>query len=92
MSTKDIAVRILNAQLSPATLSRIAEVLDGKDVHTMNVPNIATITLSEAARRLNVSRPTIYRMKELGKIKTVKLCGVDRVFVSSLLSLDNGQS
>ena len=38
----------------------------------------------ELAERLGVSRPTIYRLARAGRLRTVKLCGVNRVVLSSL--------
>jgi len=73
------------------TLARIDMILSGEDT-TSGKPevDVATCTFTDAARRTKLSRPTIYKMVKAGRIRTVPLCGVSRVLVSSLDDFVNG--
>lgn len=76
---------ILNAP--PAMLAKIDAVLLGDETHVPKQdPDCRTCTLTEAARRMGVSRPTIYRMIKSKKILTAELNGVSRVVLQSLFN------
>jgi len=76
------------AAASPKKLSRIDAILTDEDT-TSGKPDIdcSTCTYTEAARRLRVSRPTIYRLTKSGRLRTVALNGVSRILISSLIAL-----
>lgn len=78
---------------TPAVLAKIDAVLSGDDTHVPKKdPDCRTCTLTEAARRMGVSRPTIYRLIERGAIRTVELNGVSRVTLQSLFDhVRNGE-
>ena len=79
-------IRICGA--SPALLTKIDAVLDGDDsVAPKPEPPLATCTITSAARRLKISRPTLYRMIKSGRVRTVPLNGVSRVLIESLVQL-----
>lgn len=89
MSATERLQKILAA--SPKVLARIDAVLDGDTTTPRKEPNVKTCTFVEAAKRLNVSRPTIYRLCKDGRLKTVKLNGVSRILLESLFDLaENG--
>ena len=74
---------ILNAP--PAMLAKIDALIAGDETHVPKQdPDCRTCTLTEAARRMGVSRPTIYRLIERKAIRTVNLNGVSRVVLQSL--------
>lgn len=50
-----------------------------------------TVTYTEAAKRLGLSRPTVYRLTRAGRLRTVKLCGVSRIVLSSVVDFVNGK-
>ena len=78
--------RILKiATSSPAMLAKIDALLAGDETHVPKKdPDVRTCTLTEAARRIGVSRPTIYRLINRGSIATIDLMGVPRVVLQSL--------
>lgn len=77
MLTMKIRVqKILDA--TPAILAKIDAFLGAE-------PDCRTITKTEAARRLGVSIPTVYRLVRLGEIKTVETGGADRVLLQSVM-------
>jgi len=68
-----------------ATLAKVDAVLLGDDTHVPKVdPDVRTCTLTEAARRLGLSRPTIYRLIKRKALHTVQLDGVSRVVLQSI--------
>lgn len=74
----------------PATLARVDAILQGVEgVNQKPEPDTRTITFTQAAKRLGVSRPTVYRLTHIGRLRTVKLCGVNRVVLSSLTDFIN---
>ena len=72
---------------SPAVLAKVDALLAGDESHLpRRDPDTCTCTLTEAARRLNVSRPTVYRLIKRGALKSVELNGVSRVSLQSLFN------
>jgi len=71
-------------------LAAIDGILRGETTEKHEV-NLETCTYSEAARRLRLSRPTVYRLVRDGRLRTVALCGVRRVTFSSMLDFVNGK-
>lgn len=71
---------------SAEVLERVDRVLDGREAaHGADDINLKTITLKEAAERLGVSRPTVYRLVRKGEIKTALIAGLERVRLASLV-------
>lgn len=89
MTANERIIKIATA--SPATLAQVDRVLEGRGVDNAEDINLKTITLTEAAQQLGVSRPTIYRMKQSGALKAVKLNGVERILLSSLIERAAGR-
>jgi len=84
MLTTDERIRMLFVQ-PPETLARIDAIMQGEDaVSGKPEPEYRTVTYTEAARRMNVSRPTIYRLVKCGRLKVVPLMGVNRIVLSSI--------
>lgn len=70
---------------SPALLAKVDAVLNGDDsVVPKADPDLRTCTITEAARRYRISRPTMYRMIKSGRVRTIPLNGVSRVLIQSL--------
>ena len=68
-----------------ATLVKVDAILQGHDFQpSATDPDVRTCTLSEAARRLSVSRPTIYRLIKAGHIRTISVNSTPRVVMRSL--------
>lgn len=91
MFTTEVRMQKLLAA-NQKTLARIDQILSGEDSTTAKPEaDVSTCTLTEAARRLRVSRPTVYRLSKTGRIRTVALNGVSRVLISSLADFVNGE-
>ena len=89
MNTNQRMSMILAA--TPAVLAKIDAVLAGDETHVPKKdPECRTCTLTEAARRLGVSRPTIYRLIQRGALKAVALNGVSRVTLQSIFDYTAG--
>ncbi len=89
MTDRERIMRILNANYE--TLRKIDDILMGRDKPIRNLEReTRLITLSEAAKLLNVSRQTVYRMLEMGKLNYVTLDGMRRVTMRSVLELSLG--
>ena len=87
MSATERMQKLLTA--SPTMLAKIDKVLDGAATSPKPEPDTRTITFTQAAKRLGVSRPTVYRLTRAGRLRTVKLCGVNRVVLSSVVDFVN---
>ena len=87
MSATERMQKLLTA--SPTMLAKIDKVLDGEDTSPKPEADTRTVTYTEAARRLGLSRPTIYRLTRAGRLRTVKLCGVSRIVLSSVVAFVN---
>ena len=87
MTVSERMQKLLTA--NPTMLAKIDKVLDGEDATTKPEPDTRTITFTQAAKRLGISRPTVYRLTRIGRLRTVKLCGVNRVVLSSLTDFVN---
>ncbi len=69
MKTEERLAKLLNAP--PETVRAIDEMLSGKaypEEHSLRL-----LKMSEAARRLNVSRQTIWRLCHEGRLRTVEI-------------------
>lgn len=76
---------------SPALLAKIDAVLSGDDTLVPKVdPDLRSCTITEAARKYKISRPTMYRMIRSGRIKVLRLNGVNRVLIQSLIDCATG--
>lgn len=83
MSTNERLLKLATADAT--TLARVDAVLNHTDGNTnKHDSDTRTVTYTEAAKRLGVSRPTVYRLVRAGRLRTVKLCGVNRVVLASL--------
>ena len=71
---------------SPTTLEKIDALLDGRAHADAAEIDLRTITLKEAATRLGVSRPTVYRLIRSRALETVLIGGYERVPLRSLVA------
>ena len=78
METNERFRRIASA--SSSTLERIDQILEGQE------DNLRTITLKDAAERLGVSRPTVYRLVRKGELTSVLIGGLERIPVQTLIN------
>ena len=83
MNQNERMIKIATA--SPSVLDRVDRVLEGRAETQAAEANVKTITLTNAAERLGVSRPTIYRLVKAGEIETSLIGGLERVRLQSLL-------
>ena len=75
---------------NPQTLAKVDAVLNGTDGKPGRVDDdLRLVTYTEAAKRLNVSRPTVYRLVKLGRIQTVALDGTSRIRLKSVVDFAN---
>ena len=89
MSERERMMKLLAA--NPQTLAKIDAVLDGTDGKPDKAdPDCRTLTYTETARRLNLSRPTIYRLVQAKRLATVRLGGVNRILLRSVFDFANG--
>ena len=83
MNTDNRMIKLLAA--NPQTLAKVDAILNGTD----GKPNkedtdVRLCTFTEAAKRLNLSRPTVYRLVKLGRLEVVPLDGVNRIRLQSV--------
>ena len=83
MSERERMMKLLAA--NPATLAKVDAVLNGTDGKPDKVDDdLRLITLVEAARMMNLSRPTVYRLVRAGRLDVVPLDGVNRIRLKSV--------
>ena len=87
MNEKERLLKLLAA--SPATLAAVDAVLAGTDKKKSD-DDVRLCTFSAAAKRLNLSRPTIYRLVKAGRLETVPLDGTNRIRFKSVIAFANG--
>ena len=90
MSERERMMKLLAA--TPETLAKVDAVLDGRDGRAAKADDdCRLVTYTEAARRLNLSRPTIYRLVKLGRLDAVPLSGeASRIRLKSVIDYANG--
>lgn len=88
MTTNERLIKIATADA--ATLARIDAILTGKAPAPKAEVDYRLLTISEAAKKLGISRPTAYRMIEGGRLDTVLLSGVRRIPMQSIMDFANG--
>lgn len=91
MSNEQRMMRLLTA--NQQTLAKVDAVLDGTDGKPDNAEtDCRLVTLTEAAKRMGVSRPTVYRLARLGRLQVVPLNGVNRIRLQSVFDcVSNGE-
>lgn len=72
------------ATASPLVLERVDRVLEGREDTEPDKIALRTVTLTDAATRLGVSRPTIYRLVQRGELTTVLIGGLERIPLRAL--------
>lgn len=79
---------------TPAMWAKIDAILEGRDTTPSKMPkadpDTRTITFTEAAKRLNLSRPTVYRLVKKHRLDTVPLDGVNRIVLQSVFDFAAG--
>ncbi len=75
------------AQADPETLARVDLVLAGDDATPGD--ELQTVNLTEAARRLGVSRTTVYRLVVKGDLPTVQIGELERIPLRGLRDYAN---
>ena len=89
MSERERMMKLLAA--NPSTLAKVDAVLNGMDGRTAKADDdCRLVTYTEAAKRLNISRPTVYRLVKLGRLEIVPLDGVNRIRLKSVLDFASG--
>ena len=83
MGDKERIQKILAAD--KPTLARVDAALNGvAESRDESGEDCRLITFTEAARILNLSRPTVYRLVVEGRLDVVPLCGVRRIRLGSV--------
>ena len=75
---------------NPKTLAKIDNILNGLDGTGKSDEDCRLVTYTSAAKLLNLSRPTIYRLVQMGRLEVVPLDGVNRVRLQSVIDFANG--
>ena len=76
---------------TPLTLAKVDAVLNGADGKPVKADDdCRLVTYTEAAKRLNLSRPTVYRLAKTGRLDVVPLDGVNRIRLKSIIDFANG--
>jgi len=89
MGERERMMKLLAA--NPQTLAKVDAVLNGTDGKPGNADDdCRLVTYTEAAKRLNLSRPTVYRLAKLGRLEIVPLDGVNRIRLKSVIDFANG--
>lgn len=89
MSERERMMKLLAA--NPATLAKVDAVLNGTDGKPgKDDSDCRLVTYTEAAKRLNVSRVTVYRLVRLGRLDIVPLDGVNRIRLQSVIDFASG--
>lgn len=81
------------ATANHATLAKIDAILDGTDGGTIGKRDEDTrlVSFTEVAKRLCLSRPTVYRLVKMGRLDAVPLDGVKRIRLQSVFDYANGR-
>ena len=87
MSQQEMLLKLATA--SPAKLRQVCDILNDArpavtHAATPHDADVRLITFTDAAKRLNLSRPTIYRLARQGRLEVVALNGVNRIRLSSV--------
>lgn len=79
------------ATATPAEKAKIDAIFNHQDAgeRVREMVDARLLTYTETARMMKLSRPTIYRLTRAGRLRTVKLCGVNRVVLSSVVDFVN---
>ena len=72
------------ATANPAVLARVDAVLCGDATTTKPETDVRLVTYTEAAKRMGVSRPTVYRLARAGRLEIVPLNGINRIRLQSV--------
>ena len=89
MSERERMMKLLAA--NPQTLAKVDAVLNGTDGKPDKADDdCRLVTYTEAAKRLNLSRPTVYRLAKAGRLEVVPLDGVNRIRLKSVIDFANG--
>ena len=73
------------ATANPAVLARVDAVLCGDATTQKPEADVRLVTYTEAAKRMGVSRPTVYRLAKAGRLEVVPLNGVNRIRLQSVV-------
>jgi excisionase family DNA binding protein len=90
MSERERMMKLLAA--NPATLATVDAVLNGTDSKPTRDEDVRLCTYTEAAKRLGLSRPTVYRLAKMGRLETVSLNGTSRILMRSVFAFANGSA
>jgi excisionase family DNA binding protein len=73
------------ATANPAVLARVDAILCGDATAQKPEADVRLVTYTEAAKRMGVSRPTVYRLAKAGRLEIVPLNGVNRIRLQSVV-------
>ena len=73
------------ATANPAVLARVDAILCGDTTAQKPEADVRLVTYTEAAKRMGVSRPTVYRLAKAGRLEIVPLNGVNRIRLQSVV-------
>ena len=76
----------------PATLAKVDAILQGVEGTTQKPEADCTLaTYTQVAKKLKLSRPSVYRLCKMGRLEVVPICGVNRIRMQSVLDLIGGK-
>lgn len=88
MNERERIIKMMTA--TPDELARIDAILRGAD-KAVHEEDCRLVTFTEAAKIMNVSRPTVYRLAKCGYLEVVPLRGVNRIRRRSIVDYVNGK-
>lgn len=90
MSDRELMLAVMNA--TPAKRRQIEDIINGKTSGEKPTrDDVELVNLSKAAKLLKLSRPTIYKLIECGKLDAVDLMGHKRIRTKSIMDYANGK-
>ena len=90
MAIEQLIQSVLSA--TPSKRRELENVLNGKSASKSEAKTeTRLVTISAAAKLLDIGRNTVYSLIEDGRLDTVELSGVKRVTYRSILEFSNGE-
>ena len=90
MTDNERMVRVATA--TPAEKAKIDAIFNHQDADERKPEADCTLaTYTQVARKLKLSRPSIYRLCKMGRLEVVPICGVNRIRMQSVLDLIDGK-
>ena len=85
MTTNERFLKLATA--TPEQCAQVDAILDGS-ASRQNGPQLRLLSVTDAAKMMDISRMTVYRLKKAGRLASVELPGgTERITLASVLAL-----